>query len=286
MSLAVLKSRALAGMHAPEVAVEVHLANGLPSVTVVGLADVEVKESRDRVRAAIQNAQFDFPTRRVTINLAPADLPKEGSRFDLPIALGILAASEQIPARALEGCEFAGELALTGDLRPIRGALAMSAHAARAGRTLVVPAANAAEASLVKDAQILAANSLLQLCAHLTGARPLPFFTPDTTAYAPPAYPDMADVKGQLAPKRALTVAAAGAHSILMIGPPGTGKSMLAERLPGICPPMSQEDALEAAATQSLVGPVDPARLGQRAFRHPHHSASAVALVGGGCDFQ
>jgi magnesium chelatase family protein len=282
MSLAVLKSRALAGMNAPEVVVEVHLANGLPSVTVVGLADVEVKESRDRVRAAIQNAQFDFPARRVTINLAPADLPKEGSRFDLPIALGILAASGQIPAKALESCEFAGELALTGELRPIRGALAMSAHAARAGRTLVVPAANAAEASLVDDAQVLAASSLLELCAHLTGAKPLPFYASDSTVSAPLTYPDMADVKGQLAPKRALTVAAAGAHSILMIGPPGTGKSMLAERLPGICPPMSQGEALEAAAIQSLVGPVDPARLGQRVWRHPHHSASAVALVGGG----
>ncbi|MGB0128060.1 MAG: YifB family Mg chelatase-like AAA ATPase, partial [Rhodocyclaceae bacterium] len=282
MSLAVLKSRALAGMHAPEVVVEVHLANGLPSVTVVGLADVEVKESRDRVRAAIQNARFDFPSRRITINLAPADLPKEGSRFDLPIALGILAASEQIPAKALEGCEFAGELALTGELRPIRGALAMSAQVARAGHTLVVPAANAAEAALVHGANVLAAGSLLELCAHLTGAQPLSPYSPGAADLAPPAYPDMADVKGQLAPKRALTVAAAGAHSLLMIGPPGTGKSMLAERLPGICPPMSQDEALEAAAIQSLVGPVDPARLGQRAFRHPHHSASAVALVGGG----
>jgi magnesium chelatase family protein len=282
MSLAVLRSRALAGILSPEVTVEVHIANGLPGVTIVGLADTEVKESRDRVRAAIQNARFDFPARRITVNLAPADLPKEGSRFDLPIALGILAASAQIPAEALDRYEFAGELALTGDLRPIRGALAMSAQAARAGRTLVIPHANAAEAALIKDSSLLAAGSLLEVCAHLKGAQPLSPFSPDTVGGERTDYADMVDVRGQLGAKRALTVAAAGFHSVLMSGPPGTGKSMLAERLPGICPPMSQDEALEAAAIQSLVGAFDPRRLGQRSFRHPHHTASAVALVGGG----
>lgn len=282
MSLAVLRSRALAGMLSPEVTVEVHIANGLPGVTIVGLADTEVKESRDRVRAAIQNARFDFPARRITVNLAPADLPKEGSRFDLPIALGILAASGQIPADALEQYEFAGELALTGDLRPIRGALAMSAQAARGGRTLIIPHANAAEAALIKDGSVLAAGSLLEVCAHLKGSQPLTPFRITAVGGERADYADMADVRGQLGAKRALTVAAAGLHSVLMSGPPGTGKSMLAERLPGICPPMSQDEALEAAAIQSLVGVFDPQRLGQRSFRHPHHTASAVALVGGG----
>jgi magnesium chelatase family protein len=282
MSLAVLRSRALAGMLAPEVTVEVHLANGLPSVTLVGLAETEVKESRDRVRAAIQNAHFEFPPRRITINLAPADLPKEGSRFDLPIALGILAASGQIPADALNDYEFAGELALTGELRPIRGVLAMSVQAARVGHTLVVPALNATEAALIANATVLSAASLLQVCAHLTGAEPLVPHASVAPEIVAEDFPDMADVKGQLAAKRALTVAAAGAHSVLMSGPPGTGKSMLAERLPGICPPMSQDEALEAASIQSLVGSFDPARLYRRSFRHPHHSASAVALVGGG----
>jgi magnesium chelatase family protein len=282
MSLAVVYSRALAGMEAPLVTVEAHLANGLPSFTIVGLPEAEVKEAKDRVRAALQNARFDFPARRITVNLAPADLPKESGRFDLPIALGILAASEQLPASALAGCEFAGELALTGELRPIRGALAMALCAARAGRSFVVPEANAREAALVEDATVHPAASLLDVCAHLAGRTPL-----GRCASRPAVngwhHPDMADVKGQLQAKRALEIAAAGGHSLIMVGPPGTGKSMLAERLPGILPSMTREEALASAAVQSLGSAgFDVSNWRRRPFRAPHHTASAVALVGGG----
>jgi magnesium chelatase family protein len=270
-------------MDAPEVLVEVHLANGLPSFTVVGLADTEVKESRDRVRAAIQNARFEFPNRRITVNLAPADLPKDGSGFDLPMALGILAASGQIPADRLDEYEFSGELALTGELRRVRGALAMGLRVARAGRGFVLPKVSAPEAALVAGGRALGAESLLAVCAHLTGAQPLPSTGSGESDAAATDYPDLADVRGQLAAKRALAVAAAGRHSLLMVGPPGTGKSMLAERLAGICPAMTPDEAIEAAAIQSLSdGGLDLRRLGRRPFRSPHHSASAVALVGGG----
>jgi magnesium chelatase family protein len=282
MSLAVLHSRALAGMDAPPVTVEVHLANGLPAFAIVGLPDVEVKEARDRVRAALQNARFDFPARRITVNLAPADLPKESGRFDLPIALGILAASGQIPADRLGDYEFAGELALTGELRPVRGALAMALGTVRERRSFVLPQANAPEAALVEDAQVLAAGSLLQVCAHLAGremlARPLARPAP-----VEQVYPDLLDVKGQTHAKRALEIAAAGGHSLIMVGPPGTGKTMLAARLPGILPPMSQQEALASAAVQSLgSGGFDIANWKKRPYRAPHHTASGVALVGGG----
>lgn len=278
--LAILKSRALAGMSAPEVTVEVHLANGLPSFTLVGLPDTEVKEARDRVRAAIQNCKFEFPARRITVNLAPADLPKESGRFDLPIALGILIASGQIKAPRLAEYEFAGELSLSGELRPIRGALAMCASTTGGGCGFVLPLGNAREAALVSSATILPARSLLEVCAHLTGATPIPAFdaTLTTTRLT---YPDLSEVKGQAQAKRALEVVAAGGHSLLMSGPPGTGKSMLASRLPGILPPMTDAEALESAAVQSLVGCFEPARWGQRAFRSPHHNASTAALVGG-----
>ena len=285
MSLAVLHSRALAGMDAPEVTVEVHLSGGLPSFTIVGLPEAEVKEARDRVRAALVNARFEFPARRVTVNLAPADLPKESGRFDLPIALGILAASGQLPADRLEEYEFAGELSLTGDLRPIRGALAMTYTAHLCGRAFVLPRASAAEASLVRAARILPAKTLLEVCAHLAQRESLQPYVAHDAATAQADYPDLADVKGQAHAKRALEIAAAGGHSLLMAGPPGTGKSMLAARFPGILPPMSDTEALEAAALQSLgSGGFRLDQFRRRPLRAPHHSASSVALVGGGSD--
>ena len=288
MSLAVLRSRALAGLAAPEVTVEVHLAAGLPSFTLVGLPDTEVKEARDRVRAAIQNCGFEFPQRRITANLAPADLPKESGRFDLPIALGILIASGQIKAPDLDAHEFAGELALSGDLRAVRGTLAMCAairHEAgprhKSARAFVLPLESAPEAALIEGMTILPAQNLLQVCAHLAGRESLtPFAVPPAPTLA--HYPDLAEVKGQAQAKRALEVAAAGGHSILMSGPPGAGKSMLAQRLPGLLPPMTHAEALESAAVHSLAGSFKLAQWQQRPFRAPHHSASSAALVGGG----
>jgi magnesium chelatase family protein len=285
MSLAVLYSRALSGMEAPLVTVEVHLANGLPSFTIVGLPEAEVKESKDRVRAALLNARFEFPSRRITVNLAPADLPKESGRFDLPIAIGILVASGQIPGDKLKLYEFAGELALTGDLRAIRGALAMTFKAYGDGRAFVLPATSAPEAALVGDATVLGAKNLLQVCAHLAGRESIPPFVADpaAAANAVPHYPDMSEVKGQAQAKRALEIAAAGRHSVLMMGPPGTGKTMLASRFPGILPSPTDAEALEAAAVQSLsMGGFKVENWKKRNYRAPHHTASGVALVGGG----
>jgi magnesium chelatase family protein len=286
MPVAIVHSRGLSGFDAPPVTVEVHLAGGLPAFNLVGLPDTEVKESRDRVRAALQNAQFEFPSRRITVNLAPADLPKDSGRFDLPIALGVLAATGQVPANALPGLEFAGELALTGALRPVRGALAMTLKALHDGRAFVLPEASAREAAWVRDAVVHPAPSLLAVCAHLAGRAPLPRLrVADCAGVASSSQdPDLADVRGQAHAKRALEIAAAGAHSMLILGPPGTGKSMLAQRLPGILPPLSEQDALESAALASLSRAFVPEKWRTRPFRAPHHTASAVALVGGGSD--
>jgi len=282
MSLATVASRALAGIDAPEVAVEVHLGPGLPSFTIVGLPDAEVREAKDRVRAALNHTQFEFPARRITVNLAPADLPKDSGRFDLPIAIGILAASGQIDAASLAAHEFAGELSLTGELRPVRGALAMALKVRESARAFVLPEQNAPQAALAEGAQVLPAKTLLEVVAHLCGEAKLPRF--EMAAAAPVhAYPDFSEVKGQPQAKRALEVAAAGGHSVLMIGPPGTGKSMLAARFPGILPPMSEAEALEVAAIHSVsAAGFEAVRWGERPYRSPHHSASGAAMVGGG----
>lgn len=296
MGLALVQSRALQGLAAARVTVEVHLANGLPSFTLVGLADTEVKEARERVRCAILNAGLAFPhNQRITVNLAPADLPKDSGRLDLPIALGILAASGQIDAQALAPYEFAGELSLTGALQPVRGALAM-ALALRSGgpaRHLVLPPGNAEEAALVPGASVYRAPHLLDVVQQFlpAGSAPDTDGAPANTGWTAvraeiPAtaqhVPDLGDVKGQAGAKRALEIAAAGGHSVVLVGPPGSGKSMLAQRFAGLLPPMSCDEALESAAIASLCGRFAIERWGQRPTSHPHHSASAVALVGGG----
>ncbi|WP_119963974.1 YifB family Mg chelatase-like AAA ATPase [Simplicispira lacusdiani] len=292
MSLALVQSRALLGLQAPPVTVEVHLANGLPSFTLVGLAEVEVKEARERVRSALQNAGLEFPhNKRITVNLAPADLPKDSGRFDLPIALGILAASGQIDAARLAGHEFAGELSLSGELRPVRGALATSLalrslpDAAR----LVLPPGSAEEAALVPGAQVWRARHLLDVVRQFLppGGEPAAedggWQRLDTLPRPVAArYADLADVKGQAAARRALEIAAAGGHSLLLSGPPGSGKSMLAQRFAGLLPAMSVDEALESAAVASLADRFSLESWAHRPTCAPHHTASAVALVGGG----
>ncbi|AOY01070.1 YifB family Mg chelatase-like AAA ATPase [Jeongeupia sp. USM3] len=282
MSIALIHSRALLGLAAQPVTVEVHLANGLPACTLVGLPDAEVREARERVRAALSVAGFEFPARRITVNLAPADLPKSSGQFDLPIAIGLLAASGQIPAERLAGYEFAGELGLAGDLRPVRGALALARAAAQAGRTLIVPAGCAGEAALYPGATVLAAEHLLQVCRHFaTGEALAPAVAVQAVAAEP--QPDLVDVRGQVQARRALEIAAAGRHSLLLVGPPGTGKSMLAQRLPGLLPALDADEAIDIAAVQSLSrSGFDVRRFGLRPFRSPHHTSSPVALVGGG----
>ncbi len=281
MSLALVHSRARCGAEAPLVRVEVHLSGGLPATQIVGLSETAVRESRERVRAALLCARFEYPQRRITLNLAPADLPKEGGRFDLPIALGILAASGQINPQAVVRHEFIGELALTGELRPVRGALAAAIAAAEAGRTLFVPPGNAAEAALVEHADVRIARTLLEACASLEDPQRLPRAArPDDLWDAPL---DLADVRGQAHARRALEVAAAGGHHLLLIGSPGCGKTLLASRLPGILPEATEAEALQSAALASISGGgLDPRRWRQRPFRAPHHSASPVALAGGG----
>ena len=297
MSLSIVQSRALLGLQAHPVCVEVHLANGLPSFTLVGLAETEVKEARERVRSAIQNTGLEFPgNKRITVNLAPADLPKDSGRFDLPIALGILAASGQIDAKKMQGFEFAGELSLSGDLRPVRGALAMSLAISQGILTqpkegtpkLVLPESSAQEAGLVPGAEIFAARHLLDVVRQfLPGDAAVEVLDgwQRTKAQERPAatrYADMADVKGQAAARRALEIAAAGGHSLLMVGAPGSGKSMLAQRFAGLLPDMTTDEALQSAAVASLTGRFTLDGWAVRPTCSPHHTASAVALVGGG----
>lgn len=284
--LAIVHSRASIGVSAPAVTVEVHLSGGLPALSIVGLPETGVRESKERVRSALLNAGFEFPAKRITINLAPADLPKEGGRFDLPIALGILAASGQIPEQSLEGCEFVGELSLDGALRPLKGILPAILAARSEGRLLLVPQANAGEAALASRDDVLAAAHILTVSEHLSGrARlvPVPGTTQEQAADARQPVADLSEVRGQRVPRRALEVAAAGGHNLLLFGPPGTGKSMLASRLPGILPMLTDDAAMEVASVHSVAGlPVREGRWREPPFRAPHHTASAVALVGGG----
>ncbi|MFP4334205.1 MAG: YifB family Mg chelatase-like AAA ATPase [Wenzhouxiangella sp.] len=282
MGLATIFSRAQVGIDAPQVMVEVHLGPGLPGFGIVGLPETAVRESKDRVRAAMDNAGFRRPQWKTTVSLAPADLPKEGARFDLPIALGVLAASGQVTAEDLQRWEFLGELALDGSLRAVRGCLPAILQARRQGRRLILPAANAEEASLVSDAEVYLADHLTEVVAALNGQgellRPQP-----VEPVADDKLLDLADVLGQHRARRALEICAAGSHNLLLLGPPGTGKTLLASRLPGILPPMSEDEALEAAAVASIAGlGLEPARWRTRRFRAPHHTASGIALVGGG----
>jgi magnesium chelatase family protein len=268
-------------MEAPLVQVESHLSNGLPAFHIVGLPETAVRESKDRVRSAILNSHFTFPDRRITINLAPADLPKEGGRFDLPIALGILTASGQLPRDRLQEHEFLGELALDGGLRAVPGALLAAEAASQTGRALVVPADSAPAAALVPDSRVIPAADLLTLCAHLNGSREISSCTtepPDCDCI----YPDLRDVVGQQGARRALEIAASGNHHLLLFGPPGTGKTLLASRLPGILPAPSPKEALTFLALRSFSDPVDASDYYRRPFRAPHHTATPAALAGGG----
>ena len=283
MSLAVTLSRAQEGIAAPQVMVEVHLSGGLPATNIVGLPEATVREARDRVRVAIQNTAFEYPNRRVTVNLAPAELPKDGGRFDLSIALGILAASGQVPREKLDDCEFLGELALTGSLRSVSGVLPALLRARARGRRVVVPRENATEAALVPDVDVRVADTLAEVCGWLRGAQELSAPVGIPSDGGADSGPDLRDVRGQLQARRALEITAVGGHHLLLMGPPGTGKTMLAERLPGILPPLSESEALETCAVLSVAGQnTDLAQWRRRPFRAPHHTASAVALVGGG----
>ncbi len=281
--LATVYSRTPFGMEAPEVTIDVHLSAGLPYWSMVGLPEVAVKESRDRVRSAVLNAGFEWPPGRITVNLAPADLPKEGGRFDLPIALALLAADGRLPSVGLGRYEFYGELALGGELRGVVGLLPAIVRATRERRPVIVPRANAPEARLVAGARVVAAANLSEVIAHLRGARPLPTLEGEWPAVLGGEYPDLSDVRGQARACRALEIAAAGGHSVLLVGPPGAGKSLLAHRLPGLLPPLTAEEALETAMVASASrGGFGPEAWGRRPFRAPHHTCSAAALVGGG----
>lgn len=283
MSLSTIYTRAQLGVSAPLVRVETHISSGLPALNIVGLPETAVRESRERVRSALLNSGFEFPTRRVTINLAPADLPKQGGRYDLAIAIGILVATNQVPEDKVSGLEFIAELGLSGELRPVRGVLPSAIAIADDQRGLVVAHADAEEAAWSHASPVFGAQHLLQLCRHLCSGEVLHPQEPVAPKFGAAKCPDLSEVQGQLLPRRALEVAAAGQHNLLFHGPPGTGKSMLAQRLPGILPPLHHDEALEVASLYSLVG---ASRLSGdfliRPFRSPHHSASSPALVGGG----
>jgi magnesium chelatase family protein len=285
MGIATVLSRAQRGIDAPQVRVEVNIGSGLPTFNIVGLPEAVVKESKDRVRAALTNSDFQFPCGRITVNLAPADLPKQGGRFDFPIAIGILRASGQLAdtRSELQGCELYGELSLSGELRSMKGVLPAALAASAARHPVIVPQMNAAEAALVKDCEVIAARHMLDVCAHFGGGGRLQFYRAEPPPVAGETLPDLFDVRGQPHARRALEIAAAGQHSLLFIGSPGAGKSMLAQRLPGILPPMNDMEAMEVAALRSIAGrPLKPSEWRARPFRAPHHTASAAALVGGG----
>lgn len=285
MSLAIVRTRAIYALDAPSVTVEVHLSNGLPAFNLVGLPETAVRESRDRVRSAIINSRFDFPAKRITVNLAPADLPKDGGRFDLAIALGILAASKQIPAKALDAYEFLGELALTGELRPVRGVISAALCCIQEQRLLIVPQANGEEACLAIGDKHRIAKQLVDVCAHIAGKAELMAMKESElscTVSNEQKLADMADIQGQQQARHALEIAAAGGHNLLYEGPPGCGKSMLAQRLIGILPALERDDALTLLAIQSLQLSYSPSLELTRPFRAPHHSSTSAALVGGG----
>ncbi|MBC8519387.1 MAG: YifB family Mg chelatase-like AAA ATPase [Gammaproteobacteria bacterium] len=283
MSLAAVNSRAISGIEAPEVVVEVLLSGGLPGISIIGLPEAAVREAKDRVRGALISSGFKIPQRRVTINLAPADLPKSGARLDLAIAMGVLAASGVIQPEKLHSFEFIGELALDGAIREVRGVLPAALKARDVGRALILPEKNATEASHVSDLNFYPATTLQQVVSFFVDETPLPAVEINVAEIEKQQVPDLSQVRGQHIARRALEIAAAGSHNLLMSGPPGTGKTLLASTMPGILPEMGEQEALESATIYSINSPqFDASRWGVRPFRTPHHTASAVALVGGG----